>query len=71
MYEHSVTDVIRELEYPSREALRIWHHEQLEKQRTGRRVRPTSAVSPQGPMRCGHAESPSDHPRLQSGCGRG
>lgn len=34
-YECCAADVIRELGYPSREALRMWHHDWLEEQRTG------------------------------------
>ena len=34
-YEHSAADVIRELGYPSKEALRMWHREWLEERRTG------------------------------------
>lgn len=36
-YECCVADVIRELGYPSREALRMWHRDWLEEQRTGTR----------------------------------
>ena len=34
-YEHSAADVIRELGYPSKEALRMWHRDWLEERRTG------------------------------------
>lgn len=34
-YECCAAGVIRELGYPSREALRMWHHDWLEEQRTG------------------------------------
>ncbi len=34
-YECCAADVIRELGYPSREALRMWHRDWLEEQRTG------------------------------------
>ena len=34
-YGHSAADVIRELGYPSREALRMWHRDWLEERRTG------------------------------------
>lgn len=34
-YECRAADVIRELGYPSREALRMWHRDWLEEQRTG------------------------------------
>ena len=34
-YEHSAADVIRELGYPSKGALRMWHREWLEERRTG------------------------------------
>lgn len=33
-YECCAADVIRELGYPSREALRMWHRDWLEEQRT-------------------------------------
>lgn len=34
-YEHSAADVIRELGYPSKEALLMWYREWLEERRTG------------------------------------
>ena len=34
-YECCAADVIRELGYPSREALRMWHHDWLEERKTG------------------------------------
>ena len=34
-YEHSAADVIRELGYPSKGALRMWHRDWLEERRTG------------------------------------
>ena len=34
-YEHSAADVIRELGYPSKEALRMWYRERLGEERTG------------------------------------
>ncbi len=34
-YEHSAADVIRELGYPSKEALRMWHRDWLEERRMG------------------------------------
>ena len=34
-YGHSAADVIRELGYPSKEALRMWHRDWLEERRTG------------------------------------
>ena len=34
-YECRAADVIRELGYPSREALRMWHRDWLKEQRTG------------------------------------
>ncbi|MGK4256650.1 hypothetical protein [Bifidobacterium pullorum] len=35
LYEHSAADVIRELGYPGREALRMWYRDWLEERRTG------------------------------------
>ncbi len=34
-YEGCAADVIRELGYPSREALRMWHRDWLDEQETG------------------------------------
>lgn len=34
-YEGCAADVIRELGYPSREALRMWHRDWLDEQGTG------------------------------------
>ena len=34
-YECCAADVIRELGYPSREALRMWHRDWLDEQETG------------------------------------
>lgn len=63
-YEGCAADVIRELGYPSREALRMWHRDWLDEQGTGvscfasmfvRQVRQCfSAVWADGFPRCRH-----------------